>query len=64
MPFLSCFQGALNAQPRRNKAGLMYNFTQLKLAVPDTHMEAEQLNLIGNRLADLAERQHALRGYL
>ncbi|NCA26845.1 MAG: peptide chain release factor 2 [Methylophilaceae bacterium] len=27
-------------------------------------MEAEQLNLIGNRLADLAERQHALRGYL
>jgi hypothetical protein len=27
-------------------------------------MEAEQLNQIGNRLADLAERQQALRGYL
>jgi len=27
-------------------------------------MEAEQLNQIGNRLADLAERQRALRGYL
>jgi len=27
-------------------------------------MEAEQLNLIANRLADLAERSNALRGYL
>ncbi|HEX5539616.1 MAG TPA: peptide chain release factor 2 [Methylophilaceae bacterium] len=27
-------------------------------------MEAERLNIIANRLADLAERNHALRGYL
>lgn len=28
------------------------------------HMEAEQLNVIANRLADLTSRQLALRGYL
>jgi len=44
--------------------GLMYNLAYENLADPKTDMEAEQLNLIGNRLADLAERQHALRGYL
>jgi hypothetical protein len=27
-------------------------------------MEAEQLNQIANRLTDLSERNHALRGYL
>jgi hypothetical protein len=27
-------------------------------------MEAEQLNIINNRLADLYERNNALRGYL
>jgi len=27
-------------------------------------MEAEQINLIANRLADLSERSNALRGYL
>jgi hypothetical protein len=27
-------------------------------------MEAEQLNIIANRLSDLSERNNALRGYL
>jgi hypothetical protein len=27
-------------------------------------MEAEQLNIIANRLADLVERNNSLRGYL
>ena len=27
-------------------------------------MEAEQLNIIANRLVDLGERNNALRGYL
>jgi hypothetical protein len=27
-------------------------------------MEAEQLNIIANRLSDLGERNNALRGYL
>jgi peptide chain release factor 2 len=30
----------------------------------DQVMEAEQLNIIANRLIDLSERNHALRGYL
>ncbi len=42
----------------------MYNFAYLEISSAGLFMEAEQLNLIGNRLADLAERQHALRGYL
>ena len=49
---------------RGSLQGLMYNLAYKKLADPKTDMEAEQLNLIGNRLADLAERQNALRGYL
>ncbi len=28
------------------------------------NMEAEQLNIIANRLSDLSARHHALRGYL
>jgi hypothetical protein len=31
---------------------------------PDTLMEAEQLNIIANRLTDLAQRTDALRRYL
>jgi hypothetical protein len=42
----------------------MYNFASLKQAVSEQPMEAEQLNQIANRLSDLAERHHALRGYL
>jgi hypothetical protein len=42
----------------------MYN-CGIKMAVTEALvMEAEQLNLIGNRLGDLVERNHALRGYL
>jgi hypothetical protein len=31
---------------------------------PESTMDAERINLIGNQLADLAARTAALRGYL
>jgi hypothetical protein len=40
---------------------LLYNLVFDYLA---SIMEAEQLNLIANRIADLSERNLALRGYL
>jgi hypothetical protein len=42
----------------------MYNFGLTSAVMEQALMEAEQLNLIANRLADLAERNNALRGYL
>ena len=43
--------------------GLMYNSVFL-LQYGLQSMDAEHLNQIANRLADLAERNNALRGYL
>jgi peptide chain release factor 2 len=34
------------------------------LVIKSVVMEAEQLNIIANRLSDLSERNNALRGYL
>ncbi len=39
-------------------------FSTAPKVIIEAIMEAEQLNIINNRLADLSERNNALRGYL
>jgi hypothetical protein len=49
-------------RPRGSAGPAVYNFRAF--SGPDIRMEAERINAIANRLADLARREAELRRYL